>query len=469
MTLTFRLTLSYRGNQSRMAIKKNHLLLIDDDRATVRALQLLLGERYQSVSICTHPERIPELLAERTYDAVLLDMNFRPGARSGNEGLYWLKRIRETDPDVGIVLMTAYGEIELAVQGMKIGAIDFLQKPWDNDRLYASLHSAVQVTNSRRKAKGNLGEEDAGFSTEKMVLGKSPAMQQVVEVVAKVANTDANILLTGEHGTGKSMIAREIHRESKRRNRPFISVDLGAIAESLFESELFGHTKHAFTGAVKERVGKFEQADGGTLFLDEISNLSPTLQAKLLVALENRSITRLGASKAKSIDIRLITATNRHPNTLLKKGTFREDLLYRINTVQLELPPLRERGDDLFLYAAHYLEQFGKKYSKPGLYLSAESKRAMQLYRWPGNVRELRNVIERALIMSDTKTLQPNALNFQETSLLEEEEVAFTIEEMERQMIRKAIEQHQGNLSAAAEQLGISRQTLYNKIKKYSL
>lgn len=453
-----------------MPSKKHDLLLIDDDRATLRALQLLLGEHYQSVSICNHPEQIPELLSDRNYDAILLDMNFRPGARSGNEGLYWLKRIQETDPDLGIVLLTAYGEVELAVQGMKNGAIDFLQKPWDNDRLFASLHSAVQVTNSRRKAKGNLEREEyMGLSRDKMVLGKSPAMQRILGIATKVAGTEANILLTGEHGTGKSMIAREIHRQSKRKDRPFISVDLGAIAESLFESELFGHTKHAFTGAAKERIGKFEQADGGTLFLDEISNLSPTLQAKLLVALENRAITRLGASKSKPIDIRLITATNRHPGTLVKEGTFREDLLYRINTVQLELPPLRERGDDLFLYSTHYLEQFGKKYSKPGLYLSPESKQVMQQYRWPGNVRELRNVIERALILSETRTLHPNTLNFQETSLLEDEEVAFTIEEMERQMIRKAIEHHQGNLSAAAEQLGISRQTLYNKIKKYDL
>ncbi len=453
-----------------MAVRKHQILLIDDDRATLRALQLLLGEQYRSVNICNHPEQIPELLAEQRYEALLLDMNFRPGARSGNEGLYWLKRIREIDPDVGIVLLTAYGEIDLAVQGMKIGAIDFLQKPWDNDKLFASLHSAIQVSNSRRKAKGNLigGRHQDGFG-DKMVLGRSPAMQQILEMVGKVAATSANILLTGEHGTGKSMIAREIHQASSRKAQPFISVDLGSIAESLFESELFGHTKNAFTGAGQERIGKFEQADGGTLFLDEISNLTPALQAKLLVALEDRAITKVGASKAKSIDIRLITATNQQPATLVKKGTFREDLLFRINTVQLELPPLRARADDLFLYTQHYLEQFGKKYSKPGLFLSPESKQVMKHYRWPGNVRELRNIIERAVILSDTKTLHPDALNFQDTDLLEEEEVAFTLEEMERKMILKAIDQHQGNFSAAAEQLGISRQTLYNKIKKYHL
>lgn len=453
-----------------MTIKRNHLLLIDDDRATLRALQLLLGEQYRSVNICNHPEQIPELLAKQSYDAILLDMNFRPGARSGNEGLYWLKRIRAIDPDVGIVLLTAHGEIDLAVQGMKIGAIDFLQKPWDNDRLFASLHSAVQVSNSRRQVKGTAvdGGLKDGFG-DKMVLGRSPAMQQVLEMVGKVAGTSVNILLTGEHGTGKSMIAREIHRSSARKAQPFVSVDLGSIAESLFESELFGHTKGAFTGAGQERMGKFEQADGGTLFLDEISNLTPTLQAKLLVALESRAITRVGASKAKSIDIRLITATNQEPATLVKKGSFREDLLFRINTVQLKLPPLRTRGDDLFLYTSHYLEDFGKKYSKPGLSLSPESKQVMRYYRWPGNVRELKNIIERAVILSDTKTLQPDALNFQDAGLLEEEEVAFTLEEMERKMIVKAIDQHKGNLSAAAEQLGISRQTLYNKIKKYNL
>ncbi|NRB47785.1 MAG: sigma-54-dependent Fis family transcriptional regulator [Saprospiraceae bacterium] len=451
-------------------MKKNNLLLIDDDRATLRALQLLLGEQYRSVNICNHPEQIPELLAQQSYDAILLDMNFRPGARSGNEGLYWLKRIRAIDPAVGIVLLTAHGEIDLAVQGMKIGAIDFLQKPWDNDRLFASLHSAVQVSNSRRKAKGSLveGRNEEGFG-EKMILGRSPAMQQVLEMVDKVAATSANILLTGEHGTGKSMIARKIHQSSPRKDRPFISVDLGSIAESLFESELFGHAKGAFTGAGQERVGKFEQADGGTLFLDEIGNLSPPLQAKLLVALENRAITRVGGFQAKPIDIRLITATNQSPSALVKKGTFREDLLFRINTVQLELPPLRARADDLFLYAQHYFESFGKKYGKLGLYLSPESKQLMRHYRWPGNVRELRNIIERAVILSDTKTLHPAALNFQDAELLEEEEVAFTLEEMERKMILKAIDQHQGNFSAAAEQLGISRQTLYNKIKKYNL
>lgn len=453
-----------------MVIKKHHVLLIDDDRATLRTLQLLLGEQYQSVRASNHAEQIPELLAQQTYDALLLDMNFRPGARTGNEGLYWLKRIREVDPDLGIVLITAYGEIELAVQGMKIGAIDFLQKPWDNDRLFSSLRSAVQVTHSRRKAKGNFAEEGKeNDPNDKMVLGQSPVIRQVLEMVEKIANTDANILLTGEHGTGKSMIAREIHRRSKRSHHSFVPVDLGSIASSLFESELFGHTKHAFTGAAQERIGKFEQANNGTLFLDEVSNLSPTLQAKLLVALENRAITRLGAQKAKPIDIRLITATNQPPRTMVKNGTFREDLLFRINTVQLELPPLRDRGEDLFLYATHYLEQFGKKYNKPGLFLSAESKQLMKHYRWPGNVRELRNVIERAVILSETRTLHPASLNFQDTSLLEEEEVAYTLEEMERKMILKTIEQHQGNFSAAAEQLGISRQTLYNKIKKYNL
>lgn len=453
-----------------MASKKHHLLLIDDDRGTLRALQLLLRERFQSVEAASHPEKIPELMAARPYDAILLDMNFRPGARSGNEGLYWLKRIREMDPEVGIILMTAYGDIELAVQGMKVGAIDFLQKPWDNEKLFASLQAAIQVSYSRRKAKGRLDKNEQATSPHQaIVLGQSPAIRQLLEVVEKVADTTANILLTGEHGTGKSMIAREIHRRSRRRDHPFISVDLGAIAASLFESELFGHTKSAFTGASQERKGKFELADGGTLFLDEISNLTPALQAKLLVALESRSITRLGAAQSKPIDIRLITATNQAPAALVKTGEFREDLLYRINTVQLELPPLRDRGDDLFLYASFFLEQFGKRYGKTGLYFSPESRQQMKRYRWPGNVRELMNVVERAVILSDSRVLSPADLNLQNASLREEEEIASTLEEMERKMILQAIEQHQGNMSAAAEQLGISRQTLYNKLRKYEV
>ncbi len=451
-----------------MTGNKHHILLIDDDRGTLRALQLLFREHFQSVEAASHPERIPELLGARSYDAILLDMNFRPGANSGNEGLYWLKRIREIDPEVGIVLMTAYGDIELAVQGMKVGAIDFLQKPWDNDKLFSSLQSAIQVSYSRRQVKGGLGKnKPSGDPYLGLILGQSAAIRQMLGVVEKVANTSANILLTGEHGTGKSMIAREIHQRSRRRDRPFISVDLGAIAASLFESELFGHTKNAFTGALKDRKGKFELADGGTLFLDEVSNLSPALQAKLLVVLESRSITRLGAEQSKPIDIRLICATNQAPEALVKKGTFREDLLYRINTVQLELPPLRDRGDDLFLYASSFLEQFGKKYGKTGLYFSEESNQQMKRYRWPGNVRELMNAIERAVILSDSRLLSPDDLNLQNTILQDQEEIALTLEEMERKMILQTIEQHQGNMSAAAEQLGISRQTLYNKMRKY--
>lgn len=451
-----------------MSGKEHHVLLIDDDYSTLRTLQLLLRDHFRSVEVTTQPKRIPELLAARTYDAILLDMNFQPGARSGNEGLFCLKRIRELDPDVGIVLMTAYGEIELAVQGMKNGAIDFLQKPWDNDKLFSSLQSAVQVSRSRRSVREQpvINSREDRSSPER-VLGNSPAIRRMLDIVEKVAGTTANLLLTGEHGTGKSMIAKEIHRRSQRREGPFVSVDLGAVAESLFESELFGHNKGAFTGALQEKKGQFELANGGTLFLDEIGNLTPALQAKLLVALESRSITRLGAEGSRPVDIRLICATNQVPETLVRRGVFREDLLYRINTVQLELPPLRDRGDDLLLYTTHFLERFGKKYGKSGLEVSSEAKRQMKRYRWPGNVRELMNAIERAVILSDGRTLVPEDLNLRNITLQEEEEIALTLEEMESKMILQAIEQNQGNMSAAAEQLGISRQTLYNKVKKY--
>lgn len=447
--------------------EKHHLLLIDDDQSTLRTLQLLLREHFALVEVAAHPTQIPGLLARRTYDAVLLDMNFQPGARSGNEGLTCLRTIRQIDPEVGIVLMTAYGEIELAVQGMKNGAIDFLQKPWDNDKLLASLQSAIQVSTSRRRAKGQQTEKPKGGKPQaELILGQSPAMLRLLELVEKVADTSANILLTGEHGTGKSMIAEEIHRRSERRDQPFVNVDLGAVAESLFESELFGHTKGAFTGALQERKGHFEQAHNGTLFLDEIGNLTPALQAKLLVALETRSVTPVGTAQSRPVNIRLISATNQVPEVLVKNGLFREDLLYRINTVQLELPPLRERGDDLSLYASLFLEQFGNKYGKSGLTFSPEAIRKMMRYRWPGNVRQLMNVVERAVILSDKSVISPEDLNLRNINL-EEEEIGLTLEEMERKMIFQAIEQNQGNMSAAAEQLGISRQTLYNKVRKY--
>lgn len=452
-------------------MKSGTILIVDDNKSVLSALDLLLQPLCKEVVTSSNPNQIPSLLETKQFDAILLDMNYSAGINSGNEGLYWLKRVLEYDASSSVIMITAYGDVELAVRAVKEGAVDFVLKPWENSKLVATINSAIQLRNSRKEVK-SLKEKEQNLKVavnrdNAVIIGKSPAFKNVLQIVNKVAKTDANVLITGENGTGKEIIARELHIQSLRKNEVMISVDMGSLSESLFESELFGHVKGAFTDAREERAGKFEVAKGGTLFMDEIANLSLPLQAKLLAALQNREIVKVGSNKKIPIDIRLVCATNSNLNTLVNEGKFREDLLYRINTIQIEIPPLRERVSDIALLAHFFLDIYGSKYKKTSLKISDLVIEKMKQYSWPGNVRELQHTIEKAVILGDGDMLTTNDFFFSNKQT--NQATATTLEEMEQQMIANCIEQNEGNLSAVATQLGITRQTLYNKIKKYQL
>ena len=400
-------------------------------------------------------------------------MNFNAGINSGNEGIYWLGRIKETNPEVSVVMITAYGDIELTVKALKLGATDFFLKPWDNNKLLATLKSALQLSWSKKEV-SQLKEKEKGLKTEinreqKNIVGSSPQLIQMMNMVQKVAKTDANVLITGENGTGKELIAHEIHRLSARSREVLVSVDMGAITETLFESELFGHVKGAFTDARESRSGKFEIADKGSLFLDEIGNLSFHLQAKLLAAIQNRQIARVGSNQNISIDIRLICATNKNLESMVHDGLFREDLLYRINTIQIEVPPLRERGSDIIVLADFFLQKYATKYNKPNLKINQQAQDKLLNYAWPGNIRELQHTIEKAVILSEGNNLKSEDFFIRPSVIEKVNESELTLEEMEKRMIGFSIGKNNGNLSAVAEQLGISRQTLYNKMKKFGI
>ncbi len=452
-------------------MKGSRILIVDDNKSVLNALELLLQPLCKEVVMTTNPNQIPSLLRETHFDAILLDMNFSAGINTGNEGMYWLKRILEHDPNQSVIMITAYGDVELAVRAVKEGAVDFVLKPWDNSKLITTVNAAIQLQNSREEVKSLREKEQhlkAAMKREPtVIIGESPRFKRMLELVAKVAKTDANVLITGENGTGKEVIARELHRQSLRCNEVMVSVDMGSLSETLFESELFGHVKGAFTDAKEDRVGKFEVAKGGTLFMDEIANLSLPLQAKLLAALQNREIVKVGSNKKIPIDIRLVCATNSDLNVLVREGQFREDLLYRINTIQVEIPPLRERVEDIPLLANFFLGVYSAKYNNPGLKFDHEVMEQMKRYAWPGNVRELQHAVEKAVILSEGDTLTQHNFIFPDN--IRVDSPVRTLEEMERQMIESTIREHEGNVSAAADQLGITRQTLYNKIKKYRL
>ncbi len=452
-------------------MKGSRILIVDDNRSVLNALELLLQPLCKEVVMTTNPNQIPSLLRGTHFDAILLDMNFSAGINTGNEGMYWLKRILEHDPNHSVIMITAYGDVELAVRAVKEGAVDFVLKPWDNSKLITTVNAAIQLQDSREEVKSLKEKEQnlkAAMKREPtVIIGESPRFKRVLELVAKVAKTDANVLITGENGTGKEVIARELHRQSLRHNEVMVSVDMGSLSETLFESELFGHVKGAFTDAKEDRVGKFEVAKGGTLFMDEIANLSLPLQAKLLAALQNREIVKVGSNKKIPIDIRLVCATNSDLNVLVREGQFREDLLYRINTIQVEIPPLRERVEDIPLLANFFLGIYSAKYNNPGLKIDHEVIEQMKRYAWPGNVRELQHAVEKAVILSEGDTLTQHNFIFPDNTRVDSP--VRTLEEMERQMIESTIREHEGNVSAAADQLGITRQTLYNKIKKYRL
>jgi DNA-binding NtrC family response regulator len=450
-------------------MKKGHILVVDDNKNVLSALRILLEQYFETVTLLPSPNRLPSMLQTQSPDLILLDMNFSE-INTGNEGLYWLSEIKKRDAGLPVVLFTAYADIDLAVKALKRGATDFVVKPWENAKLIATLQAAYALRKSQKEIRHLRETQDvlqAELGREQDICwGTSPAVLKLREIIKKVAQTNANVLITGENGTGKEVVAREIHRLSQRNREVLISVDMGAITESLFESELFGHVKGSFTDAKIDRTGKFEAADGGTLFLDEIGNLAYPLQAKLLSALQSRQIVRVGDNRPIPIDIRLISATNQDLPSAVGNNTFREDLFYRINTIQIELPALRERKEDIPLLADFFLQKQARKYRKNGMRFAKETLKKLTDYPWPGNVRELQHTIEKTVILADNNELQPSDVYLQKSASLALA-AAMTLEDAERILICNALTRHNDNLSAVAAELGISRPTLYSKIKKY--
>lgn len=440
-----------------------NILIVDDNKSVLASLELLLENEFRSVKTATRPDQIKTILTANSIDVVILDMNFSAGINNGNEGLYWLKCILKDFPSLPVVMLTAYGDVELAVNALKNGATDFILKPWDNKILVEKIKEAY---NSKIKDKGSKEEKK---EKPEMLVGQSKVMMQLIKMIHKVARTDANILITGENGTGKDMLAREIHRLSTRNQRSMLSVDMGAISESLFESELFGHEKGAFTNAYDCRPGKFEAANKSTLFMDEIGNLSLPLQAKLLTVLQNRNVTRIGSNKVTPVDIRLISATNKNIPEMVQEGTFREDLFYRINTIHLEVPPLRDREDDILLFINLFIRRFSAKYQRNEMRMHDQTIEKLRTYHWPGNIRELEHTIEKAVILCEGSVIRPKDILIRQNWKPQPTAVVANLEEVEKQAIESSIRYNNGNLTAAAEQLGVSRQTLYNKLKRFKL
>lgn len=461
-------------------IKTGKILILDDNPDVLLAAKMLLKQHFAQVDTEKNPEQIPFLLRHDEYDVILLDMNFTRDVTSGYEGFYWLNKILELDPAAVVVLITAFGDVEMAVKAIKEGAMDFVLKPWNNDKLLATLMTAMTLRRSRREVdklktrtqvmtrdmEGQFGE----------LLGVSPAMQEVFDTIRKVAYTDANVLILGENGTGKELVARAIHKHSSRAGEAFVGVDLGAISQNLFESELFGHVKGSFTDAKEDRAGRFEVADSGTLFLDEIGNLPMALQSKLLAVLQNRQVTRVGANRSRPIDIRLICATNMPLYEMLGRNEFRQDLLYRINTIEVKIPALRERPEDIELLTNHYLQFYCRRYRKPQKSIGQTTLNRLLKYAWHGNVRELQHAVERAVILSESDVLQPHdfflpggAKTTEKTSADSISIDNYNLEELEKAMIRKILKKHDGNISKAADELGLTRASLYRRLEKYGL
>lgn len=453
-------------------MQNGKILIVDDNKNTLSALKMLLQLEFESVVAIANPNLILSELQKADMDIVLLDMNFSAGINTGNEGLYWLGEIKKTHPTTEVVLITAYGDVELAVKALKKGAADFILKPWENAKLLATLKSTLKLRQSNVKVEELKMREQTlkrGLNQERRhILGSSQPMLKLMQTIAKVAKTDANVLITGENGTGKELVAQEIHRRSERNDELLVSVDMGTIPESLFESELFGHKKGSFTDAREDRVGKFQLAHKGTLFLDEIGNLPLAMQSKLLTALQSRTVIPVGSNEPVPVDIRLICATNCNLEQLVAQQRFREDLLYRINTIWIEVPPLRERGGDIELLTMFFLTYFEKKYRKPKLSISSQALQKLKDYLWPGNVRELRHTVEKAVILCDSTKLSEDDFIFRSSGKVSGASF-LTLEDMEKHMIESAMEKHHGKHTAVANQLGISRQTLYNKLKRYDL
>ncbi len=458
-----------------MKKKTGKILIIDDDEDILQAARLFLKQHAALVHTENKANSIPVMLKNETYDVIFLDMNFAKGATNGQEGFFWLDKILEMDPFAVVVLITAFGDVGMAVRAIKEGATDFVLKPWQNEQFLATFTAAmnlrqsrIETNNLRTRQKQLSADLDQPFHD---FIGKSKAIQDVFTSISKVAKTDANVLILGENGTGKELVARALHRQSPKAEEVFISVDMGALSETLFESELFGHVKGAFTDAKENRAGRFEVASGGTLFLDEIGNLPLTLQAKLLGVIETRTVTRLGSNKSVSVDVRLICATNLPIHEKVSANEFRQDLLYRINTVEIQIPALRERSEDISLLVEHFLKIYSKKYHKSQKRMNAGTVKKLEKYHWPGNVRELQHAIERAIIMSETTVLQPTDFFFPSQESKDEGLVfdTYNLEEVEKATIRRVLSRHGGNISQASKELGLSRTSLYRRLEKYGL
>jgi len=467
--------------------KDGKILVVDDDEDILIASKLLLKRHYQTVVTCNRPEHIPTMMADHVFDAILLDMNFGPGESSGEQGFLWLRKILEIDPQAVVVMITAHGGVDIAVEAIKQGATDFVSKPWENQKVIATLSASVKLRRTRSEAEDlkrtNRALAQVVSPPNQPMLGSSKAMQDVFSLIERAAPTDANVLLLGENGTGKELAAREIHHQSARAQNIFMSVDLGAVSESLFESELFGHKKGAFTDARDDRVGRLQAAEGGTLFLDEIGNLPLHLQAKLLTVLEQRRVTPVGSDKSYAIDVRVIAATNVPMEKLRREDVFRQDLLFRLNTVEITLPPLRQRVGDIATIASHFAELYCKKYGKPSKRFSAEALALVEGYSWPGNVRALRHALERAVILSETEEFQVSDFQLEAQPnqpgdiMAKAEQVQsaspastdLNLERLEHRAIEQALKKHRYNISHAAKELGLTRAALYRRMEKHGL
>lgn len=453
-------------------MKRYKLLIVDDNPGILNSLKLLLKPGFEVIKTISNPNQLNTELEQNDIDVVLLDMNFKAGVNTGNEGLFWLSEIKKKAPLLEVIMITAYGDIELAVKSLKKGAFDFVLKPWDTDKLKATLEAACRLRNSNLelsdlKSREKLHKQDSN-KVNPLVPGKSGIMKELMNMVDKIAITDASVLITGENGTGKELIAREIHRRSQRSNELFVLVDLSSLSESLFESELFGHKKGSFTNAYEDKTGRFTMADKGTLFLDEIGNIPLNLQAKILTVLQTRVLTPVGSTKEIPVDFRLISATNKNLQEMVAQNQFRQDLLYRMNTIQLRLPPLRDRVEDIEDLAIHFLKIYSKKYNKPGLELNKDAVEKLKKNPWYGNIRELQHTIEKAVILSEGDKLHSSDFMLLDNDVTFQNQTE-TLEDMELKMIISTLKKNNFNQNISAEQLGITRQTLYNKIKKYGL
>jgi DNA-binding NtrC family response regulator len=457
--------------------KQGKILIVDDNEDLLKAAKMYLKRHFAQVDIEKNPEALPGLMNQEDYDVILLDMNFTKDVSSGSEGYYWLEKILSIDPSAVVVLITAYGDVQMAVKAIKAGATDFVLKPWENEKLLATLYSSMRLRESRDQVETlKIKNQEINQSiNEKFsdIIGQSQTMQRIFQTIERVAQTDANVLILGENGTGKELIAQAIHKNSVRKNESFVGVDLGSITETLFESELFGHKRGSFTDAKEDRPGRFELANNGTLFLDEIGNLSMPLQAKLLTVLQNRKVSRVGSNKDTAVDLRLICATNMPLYDMVKENRFRQDLLYRINTIEIQIPSLRDRLEDIPLLANHFLKHYATKYGKSVNKISDAAMTRMNKHPWPGNIRELQHSLERAIILSNSTVLQPEDFNFTAANSKESEQPMgldqYNLDEVEKLLIRKVLKKYNGNITQAATELGLTRSSLYRRLEKHGL